>query len=64
MHLHVVLAALLDDPSGFFKIAMTKSLLTLTAVVAGVVNGRELLMLGFIDLNSSCLDVLLQKVMD
>jgi len=29
MHFHVVLAALLDNPAGFFKIPMTKSLLTL-----------------------------------
>jgi hypothetical protein len=60
MHFNVVLAALLDDPAGLFEVAMTESLLTLAAVIAGVVNGRELLMLGFIYLDSSCLDVLLQ----
>jgi hypothetical protein len=64
MHFHVVLATLLDDPAGFFEIAMAKSLLTLAAVIAGIVNGREFLVLGFIDLDSSCLDVLLQEVMD
>ena len=64
MHFHIVLAALLDDPAWLFEIAMTESLLTLAAVVAGVVKRRELLMPGFIDLDSSCLDILLQKVMD
>jgi hypothetical protein len=64
MHFHVVLAALLDDPARFFKVAMTKSLLTLTAVIAGIVKGREFLMPGFIYLDSSCLDVLLQEVMN
>jgi hypothetical protein len=64
MHFHVVLAALLDDPAGFFKIAMTKSLLTLAAVIAWIVKGRELLVPGFIDLDPPCLDVLLQEVMN
>jgi hypothetical protein len=64
MHFHVVLAALLDNPAGFFKIPMTKSLLTLAAVIAGIVKGREFLVPGFIDPDSSCLDVLLQEIMN
>jgi len=64
MHFHVVLAALLDDPAGFLEVAMTKSLLTLAAVIAGIVKGRELLVPGFIDLDSFRLDVLLQEVMN
>jgi hypothetical protein len=64
MHFHIMLAALLHDPAGLLEITVAKRFLTLPAIVAGVMKRREFLMLGFIDLDSSCLDVLLQEIMD
>jgi hypothetical protein len=64
MHFNVVLAALLDDPARLLEIAMAKSLLALSTVIARVMNGRKFFVPGFIDLDSSRLDILLQKIMD
>ena len=44
IHFHIVLTTLLGDPTGFFKIAVTKSFKALTAIIAGVMHGRQLLM--------------------
>jgi hypothetical protein len=43
---------------------MTGRFLPFTTVVAWVMKGREFFMPGFIDLDSSCLDVLFQQIMD
>jgi hypothetical protein len=59
-----VLAALLSDPTGLFKIAMAESLLALPAVIAGIVDGRELFMDGFVNLDSSRLNIFFQEIVD
>jgi hypothetical protein len=59
-----VLAALLGDPPGFFKIAVAECLLALSAVVAGIVDGREFFVDGFIQFDPSRLNVFFQEIMD
>ena len=59
-----MLATLLNDPTGLFEISMPECFLAFAAVVARVVKGCEFLMPGFVDLDSSCLDVLFQKVVN
>ena len=64
MHVHKLLAALLNDPARLFKVPVAKSFLTLAAVIAGIVNGCEFLVNSFIQFDSSRLDVFFQEIMD
>jgi hypothetical protein len=59
-----MLAALLGDPPRFFKIAVAESLLAFPAVIAGIMDGREFLVDGFIQFDSSRLDVFFQEIVD
>jgi len=59
-----MLAALLGDPSRFFKIPVAESLLAFPAVIAGIMDGREFFMDGFVDLDSSRLNVFFQEIVD
>jgi hypothetical protein len=59
-----MLAALLGDPAGLFKVAMAESLLALPAVIAGIVDSRELFMDGFVEFDSSRLNVFFQEIVD
>jgi hypothetical protein len=60
MHLHIILTALLGDPSGFFKIGASHDLLTLAAIITGIVYCCQFLMDGFVNLDPSCLYVFFQ----
>jgi hypothetical protein len=64
MHVDEMLAALLGDPSRLFKIAVAECLLALPSVIARVMHGGEFFMDGFVQLDSSRLDVFFQKVVD
>jgi hypothetical protein len=59
-----MLAALLGDPPGLFKIAVAESLLALPAVIAGIMYCGEFFMDGFVQFDSSRLDVFFQKIMN
>ena len=59
-----MLAALLGDPPRLFKVAVTESLLTLPAIVAGIMHGCEFLVDGFVQFDSSRLDVFFQEIVD
>jgi len=64
IHIDEALAALLRDPTGFLVITMAEHPLTLTAVVAGIMNGSQLVMDGFIQLDTSFLDVFFQEIVN
>jgi hypothetical protein len=59
-----VFAALLNDPSRLLEIAVAESLLALAAVIAGIMDSREVFVDGFIQLDSSRLYVFLQEIVD
>jgi hypothetical protein len=59
-----MLATLLDNPTRFFKVAVTESLLALPSVIAGIVNRCQLLMDRLVEFDPACFDVLFQKIMD
>ena len=59
-----MLAALLGDPPGFFEIAVAEGLLAFPAVIAWVMHGREFFVDGFVEFDSSRLDVFFQEIVD
>jgi len=59
-----MLAALLGDPSRFFKIAVAETLLAFPAVIARIMDGREFFVDGFVDLDSCCFKVFFQDIVD
>jgi len=64
VHFYRVFAALLNDPSRLLEIAVAESLLALAAVIAGIMDSREVFVDGFIQLDSSRLYVFLQEIVD
>jgi hypothetical protein len=64
VHFHVVFAALLRDPARLFKVAVAEGVLAFSAVVAGIMNGGEFLVNGFVQFDSSRLDVFFQEIVD
>jgi hypothetical protein len=64
IHVHKVLAALLGDPPRLFKVAVSESLLAFPAVIAGIMHGREFFVDGFIEFDSSRLDVFFQEIVN
>jgi hypothetical protein len=59
MHVHEMLAALLCDPAGFFKIPVTECFLAFPAVVAGIMDCGKFMVDGLVDLDSSCFNIFL-----
>lgn len=64
MHLHIVFATLLGHPTRFFVISVAESALTLTAIIAGVMEGRQFFMDGFVYLDAAFFYIFLQKIMN
>jgi hypothetical protein len=64
IHVDNVLAALLGDPPRLFKVAVAESLLALPAVIAGIMHGREFLVNGFIQFDSSRLNVFFEEIVN
>jgi hypothetical protein len=64
IHFDIILTALLGDPPGFLVVAVTEHPLTLTAVVARIVEGGQMVMDGLIDLDASFFDIHLQQIVN
>ena len=64
MHFHIILTTLLSYPAGLFEKSLAESLHALSAVIAGIVNGRELFMDGCVKFDPPGFNVFLQEFMN
>jgi hypothetical protein len=64
MHLHIIINALLGDPAGLFVVSVAEGFLTLSPIVAWVMESCEFRMFGLVQLYSPCFDVFLEQVMN